>query len=105
MRVEELLQRIGATHSVRRVFGEPLERDGVTVIPVAAVLGGGGIGESSDDSVGGGYGVWARGIGVYTISGGQVRFVPATDRTLLVVAGLFAATRIAAAHVRRRGTA
>lgn len=35
--VERLAERIGAKVNVRTVFGEPVERDGITVIPVAKV--------------------------------------------------------------------
>lgn len=35
--VERLAERIGAKVNVKTVFGEPVERDGITVIPVAKV--------------------------------------------------------------------
>lgn len=35
--VERMAERVGAKASVRAVFGEPIERDGITVIPVAKV--------------------------------------------------------------------
>lgn len=35
--VERMADRIGAKASVKAVFGEPIERDGLTVIPVAKV--------------------------------------------------------------------
>jgi len=79
---EELMTKAGDQLSVRRVFGEPIERDGVTVIPVAVALGGGGGGGGTGpdgQGAGGGFGGIARGIGVYAISDGQVRFVPAID--------------------------
>ena len=44
MQVEELLAQARDTMTVKRVFGEPIERDGITVIPVASVMGGGGAG-------------------------------------------------------------
>lgn len=34
--------------AVRRMFGEPIERDGVTIVPVAAVLG--GLGGTTDNA-------------------------------------------------------
>jgi uncharacterized spore protein YtfJ len=34
---ERLAERVGARASVRAVFGDPIERDGLTVIPVARV--------------------------------------------------------------------
>ncbi|MFZ0158607.1 MAG: hypothetical protein WAL50_06220 [Kineosporiaceae bacterium] len=74
------MTKAGDQLSVRRVFGEPIERNGVTVIPVAVALGGGGGGTGPDgQGAGGGFGGIARGIGVYAISDGQIRFVPAID--------------------------
>lgn len=35
--IERMADRVGAKASVRAVFGEPIERDGITVIPVARV--------------------------------------------------------------------
>ena len=92
MTVEELLGRLGTNVSVQRVFGEPIERGGTTVVPVAVVAGGGGGGggQATDgsDGGGGGFGLWSRGIGVYEIRDGEVRFVPAVD---VVALGLAAA--------------
>ena len=71
---------------IRRVFGEPIERDGVTVVPVAVSVGGGGTGTAPDEQgSGGGFGGIVRGIGVDTISKGQVRFIPAVDTTALAI--------------------
>ena len=38
----ELLKGARDALSVHQVFGEPVERDGVTIIPAATVIGGGG---------------------------------------------------------------
>jgi uncharacterized spore protein YtfJ len=55
--VERLAERVGAKASVRAVFGEPIERDGITVIPVARVRWGfGGGGGSGPVAVGPGVG-------------------------------------------------
>lgn len=35
--VERMAERVGAKASVRAVFGDPIEKDGITVIPVARV--------------------------------------------------------------------
>jgi uncharacterized spore protein YtfJ len=45
--IERLVERIGGKASVTAVFGEPIERDGLTVIPVAKVRWGfgGGAGQ------------------------------------------------------------
>ena len=83
--------------TVRRVFGEPYERDGVTVIPAARVLGGGGGGEGQGpggqgEGTGGGFGLVGRPVGAFVVKDGRVTWRPALDvNRLLLVAGLVAA--------------
>lgn len=45
----ELTRAASDVFSARRVFGEPYERDGVLVIPVAKVIGSHGVGAASGD--------------------------------------------------------
>ena len=100
----EVLTQAGDQLSIRRVFGEPIERDGMLVIPVAVAIGGGGGGSGPDDQgSGGGFGGMVRGIGVYSISDGRVRFIPAIDVTALTALGLLLARAVMRAS-RRRGT-
>jgi uncharacterized spore protein YtfJ len=79
--------------SVRRVFGDPYELDGVTVIPVARVGGGGGGGGGlgADDEPGGGFGsgfgLGARPLGVYEVRDGAVNWKPAIDASRLAKGG------------------
>ena len=42
MDAREAMKRAREAVSARQVIGEPIERDGVTVIPAATVFGGGG---------------------------------------------------------------
>lgn len=91
LRDSDNVQRAFATAreaiTVKRVFGEAYERNGITVIPAARVAGGGGgssaPGDNGDtDYVGGsagGFGVKARPAGVYVIDGQRVRWRPAVD--------------------------
>jgi uncharacterized spore protein YtfJ len=76
--------------TVKRVYGDPVERDGVTVIPAAAVRGGAGGGGDNEGNGGGGFGLAARPIGAYVIQNGKVRWRPAVDvnRVLLLVAAV-----------------
>jgi uncharacterized spore protein YtfJ len=76
--------------TVKRVYGDPVERDGVTVIPAAAVRGGAGGGGDNEGNGGGGFGLAARPIGAYVIQNGKVRWCPAVDvnRVLLLVAAV-----------------
>ncbi len=105
MDLESLLARAGDQLSVRRVFGEPIEKDGVLVIPVAAVVGGGG-GGADPNASGGGFGGMARGIGVYAVRDGEVQFIPAVDVVLLGLAGIVLVSQITRPlrrrHRRRR---
>ncbi|MEU4562847.1 spore germination protein GerW family protein [Actinoplanes sp. NPDC023936] len=97
--------REGAEAAVAsRVFGAPIERDGVTVVPVAVISGGGGAGSGSglaargdrtgDDSPapegegsGGGFGFSARPAGVYVIKEGCVSWRPAVNVNAIVAGG------------------
>ena len=74
----ELLSEVKDAITVKRVYGDPIEKDGMTVIPVASVRGG-GVGSGS------GFGVSARPAGVYVIKDGDVVWRPAFDlgRTIL----------------------
>jgi uncharacterized spore protein YtfJ len=105
MKPTEILEQARDTFTVRRVFGEPIERDGLVLVPVAAVSGGGGAGSGegrpaeglpSGTGAGGGFGGMARPVGVYVIDHGQVRWEPALDvgrviigAQVVLVVGLF----------------
>ncbi len=91
MDVDEMMKGARDALTVRRVFGEPIERGETTVVPVAKVMGtsGGGSGEGPADSgggEGGGFAVRAKPAGVYVIQGGKVRWVPAVDPVRIVLA-------------------
>lgn len=82
MTVTELFTTIKESLSARRVYGDPIERDGVVVIPAAVVYGGGGGGNGDvhgSPQEGGGFGMLARPIGAFVISHGGARWVPAAD--------------------------
>ena len=81
--------------TVRGVFGEAYELDGVTVIPVARVSGGagggGGEGTGPDDEggrgFGTGFGVAAQPVGVYEVRDGAVEWKPVIDVNRLARGG------------------
>ncbi len=85
MDVQETIAQARDAITVKRVYGDPYERDGVTVIPAAAVGGGagGGSGESIEPNKGtgggSGFGLGARPVGAYVITGAHVRWEPAID--------------------------
>lgn len=94
--------------TVRRVYGEPYERNGVAVIPAAEIRGGGGGGGGQDprgggSGSGGGFALGARPVGAYVIDGEQVRWEPAIDVTRIVLQLTFAALGVA--FLIRRGRA
>ena len=96
MNIVELAERAGELLTVRQVFGEAYERDGVTVIPVALVRGGAGGGRGKHENAprvaaqegeGGGFAALAKPAGVYVVSDGKVRWLPAVDVNRIVVGG------------------
>lgn len=93
MDVQEILARATEAARVQRVFGEPIEREGVVVVPVALVRGGAGGGSGSsprDDAgegTGAGYGFVARPAGVYVIKDGDAHWQPALDVGRVILGG------------------
>jgi uncharacterized spore protein YtfJ len=92
MKIDEMVATARDTLTVRRVYGEPLIRDDITVIPVASVSGGGGGGGGHDpdgsEGEGGGFGMSAKPAGVYVVAGNHVRWRPAVDVNRLVGSGV-----------------
>ena len=83
MKVAELATTVRDAITVSRVFTEPYEQDGVTVIAAATVAGGAGGGggrdERGQEGEGCGFGVRARPAGAYVIKDGRVWWRPAVD--------------------------
>ena len=109
MNVDEMLSGVRDAMTVKRVYGDPVERDGVLVIPAAKVAGGGGGGGDSENNGGGGFGITARPAGAWIIRNGEVEWEPAIDATriatlAMVVAIVFLWTirSIAKANARAR---
>ena len=111
MKVADLATTVRDAITVNRVFAEPYEKDGVTVIAAATVAGGGGGGgghdERGQEGEGGGFGVAARPAGAYVIKDGRVRWRPAVDVNRLVatigavaIAYLFTRGRIEKARAK-----
>ena len=117
MDAENLLAKAADNLSVRRAFGTAYEKDGMLIIPVAIVAGGGGGGtartrrenlagglgsspeggatahditpqDSGRTEAGGGFGGLVLPSGAYVVKGDQVRWVPAVDVTIAVLASL-----------------
>lgn len=88
MKVEEFLGGAREAFTAKRVFADPYEKDGATLIVAAAVTGGGGGGGGHDDrggeGAGGGFGMNARPAGAYVIRDGRVAWRPAVDVNRLI---------------------
>jgi len=117
MDARELTKSVREALSARQVFGEPVERDGVTVIPAATVMGGGGGGagdsvkqpsEGSDEAEpqrqsggGGGFGGVMWPAGAFEIRDGRVTWRPAIDLTRVLLMALVLAVALVRARKRR----
>jgi len=88
--VDEILGGARDAMSVKRVFGDPIESEGVTIVPVAKVGGGGGGGGDDANNGGAGFGLTARPVGAYVIKDGEVSWKPAIDPGRILLAGLAA---------------
>jgi uncharacterized spore protein YtfJ len=73
--------------TVRRVYGEPYQDDGITIIPAASVMGGGGGGGDTAGNGGAGFGVRARPAGAWVIKNGEAEWRPAIDVNRAILVG------------------
>ncbi|MGZ4401176.1 MAG: sporulation protein [Gaiellaceae bacterium] len=97
--VDEVLKGVRDAMTVKRIYGEAVERDGTTVIPAAYVFASGGGGGDNQQNGGVGFTLRARPAGAYVIRDGVVTWRPAVDATrIAIVVGLM----IACALRRRR---
>jgi uncharacterized spore protein YtfJ len=96
MDVQELLAQAKDAITVKRVYGEPLDKDGALIVPVAAVRGGGGGGggEGPGEGSGSGFGIAARPVGVYVVRNGQVSWQPAFDINRVILGGQIVAVAL-----------
>ena len=99
MDLDALLQGHRDAVTVRRIYGDPVERDGVTLVPAAAVFGGTGGGGDREGNGGGGFGLIGRPVGAWVLRDGKVTWRPALDVTRLAFLGAL----LLLALRRRRG--
>jgi uncharacterized spore protein YtfJ len=89
MKFDDMIASAKDAATVSRVFGEPFEKDGITFIPAARVMGGGGGGTGQDDGgqlgEGGGFGMNGRPAGAFVIRDGTVTWRPAVDPNTVIV--------------------
>ena len=104
--VERLAERIGLSARASAVFGEPVARDAVTVIPVARAVwgfGGGGGAEGEKQGSGGGGASMVLPLGFIEVRDGDARFVPRRHplHTAALVAVAASAMLLRTRHRRR----
>jgi len=90
MEVNDVISQARDTLTVKRVFGDPYEKNGVTVIPAARLQGGAGGGggegpEGQGKGSGSGFGVSARPVGAFLIEGDEVTWRPAVDLNKVIL--------------------
>ncbi len=108
--IESLAQRLGATATAATIFGAPIERGDVAVVPVARAaygFGGGSGTRRGEEGAGGGGGVRVSPVGFFELRPSVVQYRPIRDWAVLtpvLVAGsvlaLMAAWNIAQARRR-----
>lgn len=115
MKVDELMTTTRDALTVKKVFGDAYEKDGLAVIPAASVRGGAGGGtghdEKGQEGDGGGFGMTGRPAGVYVVKDGKVKWLPAVDPNrifltvgVVIIAYLLARPRWARARGAARAT-
>ncbi len=109
----KILDQVQGVLRDAHVFGEPYEKDGMTIIPASRITGGGGgggAGPAAGDEAGGGAGVGldARPAGAFVIKAGKVSWVPAMDYNrivlgmqVLAIVGVLSWRSVARAMARR----
>jgi len=91
--IEGLAHQLGIVANAKNIYGEPVERDGVTVIPVAKVgygFGGGSGKKEKEEGMGGGGGLGLMPVGYIEIKNGETRFRRTYDLLAFVPAILTA---------------
>jgi len=83
--LDTLLQGHRDAVTVRRIYGDPVEAEGLILIPAASVLGGTGGGGDAQGNGGGGFGLAGRPAGAWVIRDGQATWQPAVDVNRLLV--------------------
>lgn len=110
MDMENFVGGIKDVITVKQVFGDAYEKEGVMIVPVASVRGGGGGGagqekENGSEGASGsgvGMGFEARPAGVYVIKEGSVKWQPAVNVNRIIAGAQLVAAAAAVSGIRRR---
>ena len=91
MDVFQMVSQAREAMTVRRVFGDPYEKDGRTIIPAAKGRGRGGVRGRGKDAEqqgsAGGYRINATPVGAYVIREGKVSWQPAFNLNRVILGG------------------
>ena len=103
MSVQDVIAQAKDSLTVKRVFGDPYEKDGVVLVPAAAVRGGAGGGNDPEGKGGGsGFGLAARPVGAFVIRQGEVHWQPAIDVNRAILGGQVVALLVIRTIVKAR---
>lgn len=87
----DVLLQLAARLRENQIFGSPVERDGVTVVPVARIRAGGGLGGArgrDPHQTNGGFGFTAQPAGAWIVAEtGKVQWQPAVDVSRIAIVG------------------
>jgi uncharacterized spore protein YtfJ len=86
MQIDQVVSGVRDALTAKRVYGDPIERDGATIIPAATVRGGAG-GGGEEQRAGAGFGLVARPVGAFVFKDGKVHYRPAIDVNRAVLGG------------------
>jgi uncharacterized spore protein YtfJ len=102
MKIADKIAQARDAMTVKRVFGDAYEKDGVTIIPAAWVAGGAGGGGDAEGAGGSGFGLAAFPVGAYVIKDREVAWRPALNVNLLILALLFTLRTVVKVGGKRR---
>lgn len=89
MDTPDLIASLAEQLREHQVFGPPVECGDVTLVPVAEIRGGGGIGGRGklDKGGNGGFGLVAKPVGAWVVANGRVSWQPSVDVNRAVLSG------------------
>jgi uncharacterized spore protein YtfJ len=90
-----MAEKLGATAKAATIFGEPVKRDGITVIPLAKArwgFGGGAGRRKDEDGAGGGDGAQLIPVGFIELKNGEAQFrsIRSSLDPLMIAGGMLA---------------
>lgn len=104
--IERIAEAVQINANAKQVYGEPIERNGATIIPVAKVqwgFGGGGFGRGALERGGGGGGARAMPAGFIVLKNGEAEFRRYRDSNdIALLAGVALAGVVAGVLIARR---